>query len=433
MEACIQIQDLLLDLCCLDEKFERIDTLDDLSDKPVSFKVNFATRLSEAVKSLGFPGDIAYSQILYGEDKSFTESVVRFLERCIQDSHVGSVGTDSHQKSNGWSDVRVALETWIDGSRPTQRRKRFPWVEANEIHEHLEATETIDQELIDQWKATESAYQSSSARLGRIESVLRSREEENIRLEAKVKARERARLLSSADAEGNFAKLQVIVKGSRERLLDLVREWEMHRVPLVNQLKDKCETKSKLASTQFRMREEISKMREELQQIHSRLHIAHDSTTSIIDDEDTLSKDTKSKARSQVIARVLDSVKQVKKQGLEIERIVEEVRILQRELSTVLESLLQVEGETDELVFAMAKNHPIGRETYEFFVDMTESFDELMKLEHEAHLAQLEALEKHSRCHSIAARVSLLKVESVLGDLEKIREENLALRDIWNQ
>jgi hypothetical protein len=286
----------------------------------------------------------------------------------------------------------------------------------------------VDETLIRRWKLAEQEYRKNASRLGRLESVIRSREADNAIIEEKVKARDRARLLSTADADGNLTKLKAIVQASHQRILDLVREWEEYRLPLVNELKSKITARNALTKRELDLLNEISEAKEELAEIQARLEEAP------INEDGTPVTQTKfvpgegSQLRASVIARVLDSVKQVKKQTAEIERIVQEVKTLQKDVNVAAESVVTLEAETDDLIFGMAKEHPKGIQAYESFVEMIEKFDELLQTEHEAHLIDLEAKDKVAKCHSVAARVSVLKVESILLDLDKLKAENQLLK-----
>lgn len=279
--------------------------------------------------------------------------------------------------------------------------------------------------LNERWRAANEAYAADAARLGRIESVIRANMIENEFLKDKLKACEKARLLSKADAVGNATKLDEIVTASKARLMGLVAEWETHRVPLVQSVKaEKCFLfeRKKLTSEII---ESIAQARNEFAEIQSRLAIS-----TSISDGDFVSPRIKftpgkgSELRSSVSARVLDSVKQLAKQTNELQRVVDDVKVLQKEVTFASEGLLSIEKQTDDLIFATAKTNPCGVSAYEFFVDVRDKFDELVQIEQRAYIVDMESRDKASKCHAMAARVSVLNVEAMEADIAKIKNEN---------
>ena len=285
----------------------------------------------------------------------------------------------------------------------------------------------IDETLLARWKELESEYRSNAARLGRITSVAKAREAENEVMTQRVKALEKARQLYAADSDGNTQKLKEIVRVSRERLLELIKEWEDHRVPLITSLKEAADRRDHLMSEQEKAMDELTEMRKELSDLQDRM-----ADTSDVKSEPYV-PGKGSEMRAQVVLRVLDSVRQLKKQTAEIDKLVKEVREVQTEFAVLSERLVAVENSMDDLLFTEAKRHPFGLEAYEFFVELVEMFDELLQFERATHQADIEYRDRVARCHSVAARVSALKLESVIQDLQKMKQENQALREQGSQ
>ena len=149
------------------------------------------------------------------------------------------------------------------------------------------------------------------------------------------------------NAEANIIKLKSICDESGLRLVELAQEWEKHRLPLINSLRDfkqgmgrrKLECKWKVS--------EIKRMRDEMRTMAQSIRTAEERHKQLLIE---LEKMPKNINRAVYTYRILDIIKQIRKQKVEIGNIIDDIRQVQKETNTVAATLARQEQVTDDHV-----------------------------------------------------------------------------------
>lgn len=226
------------------------------------------------------------------------------------------------------------------------------------------------------------------------------------------------------DAANNIIKLQDISQTNASKLMDLAKEWEKVRVNIINEYRElrskfserKKEAKEKLIKIK-EMREQMEKLRTDIQQKEQKFRQLHEQ----------YSKVPKDKSRGMYTERILEIVKNVKKQKLEIDKILLDTKELKKEISKITDKLNRSFSVTDELIFKDAKKDLTAKQAYKYLVDMNEKFNSLTELVSQTGNVRNESLDLEIKIDQLTERTKDLNIEQVENDLQQIKEENSKL------
>ncbi|CAK4725841.1 unnamed protein product [Aphanomyces euteiches] len=182
-----------------------------------------------------------------------------------------------------------------------------------------------------------------------------------------------------SDASNNIAKLQSMCAKSSDRLVQLAEEWETHRLPLVQKL-DAHE------SEQLQRQERAAAMVNEMQTYRiemKQMGIMKQEQREFLERKyETMAKGTN---RNMYTSRIMDIIKQVHKQKAEIDKIVKDIRSVQKQINISSEKLKRSEAIAEERLFHAAKDEThrpekkqMYVECYRLFTTVRELFDELI-------------------------------------------------------
>jgi hypothetical protein len=133
--------------------------------------------------------------------------------------------------------------------------------------------------------------------------------------------------------------------------------------------------------------------------------------------------------RSHYTSRIVDIIKQVRRQGDEVARAIKDVRRVQHDINTVSERLRRTEAVAEELVFSISDEalEAGATQAYRCLHDMRVLFDELIEAARETGRSANAARELASRRDGLRARVSDNNLERLLEDLAGLKSDNAAL------
>ncbi len=136
-------------------------------------------------------------------------------------------------------------------------------------------------------------------------------------------------------------------------------------------------------------------------------------------------------SRSVYTLRIADIIKQIHKQKEQIQRVITDIKDVQKAINTVSEKLKSTEATADERIYVAAtsgkKTDPAYVQSYRHLSDLRQVFEDLMgsitnngKMENDLRDCEL-------RNEQLASRSTSQNMERILDDLKKIQQENAAL------
>ncbi|CAK4674315.1 unnamed protein product [Aphanomyces euteiches] len=231
-----------------------------------------------------------------------------------------------------------------------------------------------------------------------------------------------------SDASNNIAKLQSMCAKSSDRLVQLAEEWETHRLPLVQKL-DAHE------SEQLQRQERAAAMVNEMQTYRiemKQMGIMKQEQREFLERKyETMAKGTN---RNMYTSRIMDIIKQVHKQKAEIDKIVKDIRSVQKQINISSEKLKRSEAIAEERLFHAAKDEThrpekkqMYVECYRLFTTVRELFDELITCVAECGKRENQSRDLEIWISQMTHRVNMSNLDRIRHDMAQVQEENQAL------
>jgi len=228
------------------------------------------------------------------------------------------------------------------------------------------------------------------------------------------------------DADSNIAELQGMSNAAAQRLLELAGEWEKHRLPLLEQYRKlKDDQINKQDDSKLKL-ERIKEMRAQMKALVEEIHQKEDHYKQLLDAFAALPQDV---TRAVYTRRILEIVKNVKKQKVDIDKILIDTRNLKKEINNVSDTLGRVFAIVDELIFqdANVKKDATAVQAYKHFASMDENFKKLTKVIEDTGATRNNILNLEAKIEQIQLRTNSLNMERVEKDLDDIKTENQKL------
>uniref|UniRef100_A0A8C8GQU7 Coiled-coil domain-containing protein 22 n=1 Tax=Oncorhynchus tshawytscha TaxID=74940 RepID=A0A8C8GQU7_ONCTS len=224
------------------------------------------------------------------------------------------------------------------------------------------------------------------------------------------------------DGENNLAKLQALVEGSAERVVNLAAQWEKHRAPLIDEhrrLKELCSNQES-----SRKLSEIKELHEKISQSAEEAKKKEGLYKQLITEFENLAKDI---SRSAYTARILEIVGNIRKQKEEITKILSDTKELQKEINSLTGKLDRTFAVTDELVFKDAKKDESVRKSYKYLAALHENCTQLIQTIEDTGTIMREIRDLEEQIDTENGKKTVSNLEKILEDYKAIRQENSAL------
>lgn len=279
----------------------------------------------------------------------------------------------------------------------------------------LEALKTAEEDL----KAVENRIQRYINEMRQLQAQIQVEDEKFQELQKK---HQQLKIVFDRlpDAKANIEKLKQLAEDQANKLTEYADEWEKHRLPLVDEyraIRDRMYEREAAAKGKLDMiRGMRAKIRETLEEINKKDETYKD----LIDHYKTLPKD----ARGNYTKRILEMVKNVKKQIVEINKVLVDTKTLQKEINSVTETLNRSFAVTEELVFADAKKHPEIASAYKKLASMNTAFNGLVDTSEKIANTRNDILSLEEKITKIQARTATLNLDTMISDLTSVKDEN---------
>jgi chromosome segregation ATPase len=271
----------------------------------------------------------------------------------------------------------------------------------------------------------EQETQSLIAQIRQFESRLGDEDTRRQTLEKEYKIKKKVAVLTE-NADENIAELEGMSKEASKKLQELAVKWEEHRVPLVEQLRALKDAQLNKEDETKASLEQIKTMRAQMKAWVAEIHQKDDHYKQLQEALDALPKDM---TRAVYTRNILEIVKNVKKQKLDIDKILIDTRNLQKEINTVSDTLGRVFAVVDELVFADANNKDTTAiQAYKHIAGIDKNFKKLVSLIEDTGQARNNVLNLDAKIEQIQLRTNSLNTERLEKDLAEVKEENQALQ-----
>jgi len=295
-----------------------------------------------------------------------------------------------------------------------------------EREKELAAMNTKLKSLKDKFEKMGSDMEANSQTIRQTEGEFTNLQREVKKLEDVYKLKKRT-LDLLPEAEKNLEQLGQVSVENTKRLLKFGEEWEKTRVPLVTKIRRGKQLLDARKADVGKKVKLIKTMRGEMK-LKAQAIREKDAIYKQLAEE--LSKLPKSINRQVYIRRIMDIVKNLDKQKLDIKKVLVDVKRVQKDINQISKTSTRSFAMADEVVYQTAKNNredPVATQAYKNVVTMREGFTALVEKVEETGRCKNEITEMQSRIEAIESRNTNLNMERVQKDLEQVKKENKQL------
>ncbi|KAH8063234.1 hypothetical protein JL722_2397 [Aureococcus anophagefferens] len=280
--------------------------------------------------------------------------------------------------------------------------------------------EVGDDALIDEKDA------ATSAELKELRAALAALKDAGAHAEREYTVR-RKTLEMLPESEAAILKLAEICGASARKLVDLAREWEGHRVPLVEKIRA---SRAELRHRKLKAKAMVDEMKRCRGEMNAMVLDVRDKDDRHRLLEERYAAMPKNVNRALYTYRIMDIIKQIAKQKGEITKIVDDIRSVQKENNKIGATLQRTEALADERVFQEANaggKDPQLVAAYRSLSDLRKLFEETVTVISETGAKEREARDLDSKKKQLKARVSTANLDKILADLGQVKQENAGL------
>jgi hypothetical protein len=232
------------------------------------------------------------------------------------------------------------------------------------------------------------------------------------------------------DKDNNIIKLEEITSNKGKHLISLAIEWEKHRKPMIEKYRklkfDINERKENYKKKLDLLKENRNAMKSIIVEIKQKEELIKQ----LQEEFNSLPKNLE---RQSFVFKILDVVKNIENQKLEINKYLLDNKRLEGEIPKLENELNSIFSQTENLVYLDSKKEETSKQTYENLVQMKNSFNDLRKFISERGTTINNSRDLEIQIEHITERNLNLNIERVKNDLLEIKKENEKLRLLVKQ
>ena len=252
------------------------------------------------------------------------------------------------------------------------------------------------------------------------------------------------------DAATHLERLAGEVAATASRLVALAEEWEGHRLPLVNAIHAALATTAASEAEAARLRDAIAVIRGTMGELAASMAAKEEAAAKMAAEWARLkevipglAEETAGGAggpggagggdiatRPAYTRRIMDIVRQIRKQKAEIGRIVKDVRGVQAEINVVSDKLsrtVTVVSEAMDKAAADNAKDAAYRQVYRHLINLQELFQQLVAATTALGHAENDIRQLENRIDQLSARNDARNMDELLRDLAQVKSDNAAL------
>lgn len=245
------------------------------------------------------------------------------------------------------------------------------------------------------------------------------------KLKDEKKIKERTHILLE-DPEVNVRKLQGIIGAGGERMKKLQDQWDVHRIPLEQELEGyRVKHSDKLSQSQ-QIVDQIEATRHKCEEVMMDLQTKSAMHARL---QKELEKLNRTVSRTAYTSRILEIVGNIRKQKTDIDKILQDTRTLQKEINTITGQLDRQFTVTDDLIFRNAKKDEHAKKAYKLLVTLHSDCAELMALVQETGAVKREIRDLEDQIETERGRNTAANLAQICRDLAEMQSESQRLEE----
>ena len=305
---------------------------------------------------------------------------------------------------------------------PIQRLERGEKEKLQAVRAELEQVYLALEEQRTMLEAAKAAEQALLTSAKQLEGEASAAAAEQERREQANSVRKKA-LELVLDPEGSRVRLQKAVAQSAAALMQLAEEWEGHRAPLLEQIRQGQRSRQLRREGAIAKMAKVKSLRVEMRGMVGELQSRDETTVRLKAD---LTK-AKGAPRGSYTDRIMDVVRNLRKQKEGIATILADIRESQKDVNRLSETLQRSFSAADEVIFRDAVKSAASKQCYKALARMHEAFGNLVDHAQSIANAAATTAELEAKITELAAKKTPEAIERVSADLKVIKAENAKL------
>ena len=226
------------------------------------------------------------------------------------------------------------------------------------------------------------------------------------------------------NATANIAKLQDICGASAARLLQLAQEWEAHRRPLIDTIRNIQNSNANRRQICKEMIEEMKACKVDMVTMIQDLKNKQEKAKQLSNELESLPKNMNRNVYTQ---RILDIISSITKQNRDIDKITHDIRNIQKDISQTSQTLARSDGAAEDMIYSEASKPNADAaivETYRGLTTLRSNFDDLLKCVDNMGVQEKLAQDLEVQIEQEMTRVTRNNFDRIQADLVAVRQEN---------
>lgn len=245
-------------------------------------------------------------------------------------------------------------------------------------------------------------------------------ETELIQLKEDRKIKERMSILLE-NPETNIKKMETVLSSTVERMNNLTKQWEEHRIPLVEALEASKEKYALKNSKAIQIQEQIKSTQEKCEEISEDLKVKSIMHTKLVKEFEKVNKNI---SRNSYTSRILEIIGNIRKQKNDIDKILKDTRELQKEINNISGQLDRQFTVTEDLIYRTAKRDEYSKKSYKLLATLHSDCNELIILVQDTGAIQREIRELEEQIDTEKTKNVASNLERITADLKQMEKES---------
>tara|TARA_R110002050_G_scaffold130215_2_gene251868 strand:- start:256 stop:1635 length:1380 start_codon:yes stop_codon:yes gene_type:complete len=312
----------------------------------------------------------------------------------------------------------------MEFSKDQDKKRNQEEVEKEKEEERAREVEAADERVNKMQSQIETANKKIANMRTNLQQIEPSIQKEKERMELLkqklVNLRKTNELLPNA--EENIKKLRDIADKNAANLMKLAVQWEEVRYPLVMKLREIKESLLGRKSNAQSQLEQVRKMRAEMKLLRADIESKDDQLSRVTD---VLQRYKTDMTRELFTYTIDEIVKQVKKQQVEIDKILLDTRVLQKSRNSTAATLTRSFAITSDMLFKDAKKGDnLIRQSFKALASLHRMYEKMGATVEETGASSNQNMNLCQRIQQLEARTKTMDLDGLLNDLNAMKAEN---------
>lgn len=227
------------------------------------------------------------------------------------------------------------------------------------------------------------------------------------------------------DSDSNVQKLQTAVKNSEEKMTRLQQQWETHKQPLSEHLTKLSNDITGKKGSKEQLRAKMSDLRDKMRIMVQDASRKEAVLSQLKSQCENMNRDIN---RSIYTKRIVDISAKVRKQKEEIDRVLADTRMIQKEINTISGKLERTFTVVESTAFKEAGSNERARQVYRAVAAVHEGCGDLVEIIRETGTVQREISDLKEQVDLEKSKKVEENLEQLKTDLSQVKKENAALK-----